>query len=120
MSLKLKLILIGIMVAFILYMCLSIRKHQISVKHSFIWLMASFIAILCIIFINYLFKIANLIGIEKASNMLFFISIIFLVVICFNLSSQLSSQNNKIIKLTQELSLLKNEIEKGASSDNKK
>ena len=120
MSLKLKLILIAIMIIFVLYICLSISKQKISVKHSFIWLIASFIVILCIICIDFLFDIANLVGIEKVSNMLFFIAIIFLVVICFNLSSQLSIQNNKVIKLTQELSILKKEIEKDVHNVNKR
>jgi hypothetical protein len=44
--------------------------------------------------------------------MMFFMGFIFLIVLCFNLSSQLSIQNKKIINLTQELGILKNKLEK--------
>ena len=119
MSLKLKLVLIIIMLGFILYICRSISKNKISIKHSFIWLMVSFFTILSIVFVDFIFDIANLLGIEKASNMLFFLAIVFLAVICFSLSCQLSFSNSKILKLTQEISILKKDIKKVKSNDTK-
>ena len=44
--------------------------------------------------------------------MMFFGGFIFLIILCFNLSSEISIQNKKIISLTQEVGILKNKLEK--------
>ena len=54
---------------------------------------------------------ANFIGIETVANMMFFLGMIFLLVLSFNQSTELSKLNKKVISLTQELAILKKEKE---------
>ena len=110
MTIKLKIILILVMIMLLIYISRSIKKNILSTKNALLWVVADIIVIFCIIFVDPLLLVANFIGIKTVSNMLFFIGIIFLLILCFNLSNQLSIQNKKIIKLTQELGILKNKI----------
>lgn len=112
MSLKLKLLLIITMILILLYILRAIKKNKISIKYALIWIISNIIVILCILFVEPLFKLANFLEIETVSNMMFFLGFIFLIVICFKLSTQISIQNKKIISLTQELGILKNRIDK--------
>ena len=116
METKLKVLLILIMILFIIYIFKHIKKSNLSTKHALIWIIPDIIVIICIIFIESLFKFTNFIGFEKVSNMMFFIGFIIVLFICFALTNQLSIQNKKIINLVQELGIIKNKIE----SDNKK
>lgn len=121
MSIKLKIILIIIMILFLIYICWYIKNKKISIKNSLLWVIADIGVIFCILFINPLLKITNFIGIKKVSNLMFFIGFIFLLVLCFKQSTQLSNLNKKVINLTQELGILKNNINKDKKKyENKK
>lgn len=112
MELKLKIIIIIVMLVLLLYMFNAVRNSKISLKNILIWIVADVLVIVGVLFLDSLLKVANFIGIETVSNMMFFGGFIFLIVLCFNLSSELSVQNKKIISLTQELGILRNKLDK--------
>lgn len=120
MSLKLKVLLILIIVLLLLYVFKSVKNNKISVKYALIWIIADIAVIFCILLVEPLLKVSNFIGIKTVSNMLFFLGFIFLLILCFNQSTQISIQNKKIIKLTQELGILKNQIDKDKKQNEKK
>ena len=117
METKLKVLLILVMLLFIIYIFRYIKKSKLSTKHALIWIVADIIVIICIAFIESLFNLTNYFGIEKVSNMMFFIGFIVVLVICFDLTNQLSLQNKKIISLVQELGILKNKLERDNNED---
>lgn len=111
MDLKLKIIIIIIMLLLLIYMFGTVRKNRVSLKNILIWIIADVIVIIGVLFLEVLLKLANFIGIETVSNMMFFGGFVFLIVLCFNLSSEISIQNKKVISLTQEVGILKNKLE---------
>jgi hypothetical protein len=80
-------------------------------KYATLWLIASFIIFIMALFpslleiLNYVFKF------EVISNMIFFCGFILLAFIIFSLTIIVSSQSKKVRILTQEVSILKKEIE---------
>ena len=72
---------------------------------------------LVVIYPNIIFKISELFGFEKASNMIFLLGFFFLFYIIFILTSSLSIQNNKIKLLIQEISILKEKLNKINNKD---
>ena len=54
-------------------------------------------------------QIANMLGFELLSNMIFFITVGILFIICFSLTIIVSNLNKKIVQLSQEIALLKKE-----------
>ena len=119
MTTVLKINLIIVMILFLIYVFRSIKKNKLSTKNALIWITADIIVIFCIVFVEKLLLLANFIGIETVSNMMFFIGFIYLLILCFNLTNELSLQNKKIIKLTQELGILKNQINKEKDKNDK-
>lgn len=111
MEFKLKIILIIVMLLLLLYIIKSIKSSKISTKNALIWVVADVIVIFCIILIDPLFSLANFIGVETVANMMFFLGIIFLLILCFNQSTELSILNKKVVTLTQELGILKKKKE---------
>lgn len=112
MEFKLKFVVVIVMLLLLIYIFGVVRKNKISIKNIIIWILFDVIVIFCVLFLDMVLRIAHFVGIKTISNMMFFIGFIFLIVVCFNLSSELSIQNKKIINLTQELGILKNKLEK--------
>lgn len=111
MSKTLSILLIISMIFFFIYVLFQIKKNKLTVKNALIWLIMAVSIILCVLSIEHIKVIAQIAGIEKASNMIFFMGFIFLIFTCFNLSQSVSVQNRKIVILTQELALLRKEYE---------
>lgn len=109
MSLKLKLIIIVVMCILLLYVFKKIKHDHLSMKYALIWIVTDVLVIIATIFVESLFKVAAILGIETVSNMMFFLGFIFLLIECFNLSHQLSIQNKKIISLTQKIGIKESE-----------
>lgn len=106
----LKFIIIVIAIIFLIYVLSKVRKRTLSIKHALIWILLSLGIITCVLSIPALTKIADLVGIETVSNMLFYIGFVFSIFISFNITQIISEQNDRIIKLTQELAILKKNL----------
>lgn len=117
MTTNLKIALIIIMLLFLLYVFKCIRSDKLLMRHALIWVIADIVAILCVIFVEPLFKVTNFLGIEKVSNMMFFIGFVVVLIICLNFSNQLSIQNKKLINAIQEIGILKNKLESEKDND---
>jgi len=108
---RLKIILLIAVLFFIIMIINSIRKNNISLKYSLVWLSSGFITIILIIIPNFLEIISDLLGFKLVSNMVYMIAIIILLMISFCFTVIVSRQTNKIRLLIQELSLLKERVE---------
>lgn len=112
MSLKLQLI-IGLIIVFMMILIInSIRNKMIDLKYALTWLVLGIILFILDVFPNILFKMASLIGIEIPSNMIFFVGLIFVVVLIYSLTASISRLSNKVKRLTQEIALLREEMER--------
>ena len=104
METKLKLTLIIGLIIILMLMIHSIKKDDISVKYSMVWLICIMLMGVAILIPNLLEKISNFLGFELVSNMIFLICIAILF----------------IILLIQEVSILKSEVEKIGEKVNEK
>ncbi len=109
-NLVIELLVVSVIFFYIVYR--SIKKQRLSVQYSLIWLFAAILMLLALFIPGLLQSFANFLGIKTVSNMIFLIGFLLLMIICFGLTSILSSQKRKIITLTQELGILKNEVNK--------
>ena len=79
------------------------------------WMLLPIVFILVVIFLDPLTQLAKWLGFEVLSNFIFAIIIGLLIMFCFALTIIISKQQKQIIKLIQDLSILKKE-----NSDKKK
>ncbi|MDQ0089971.1 hypothetical protein J2T12_003384 [Paenibacillus anaericanus] len=81
------------------------------------WILLSSIALTLAIFPKLLFFISDNIYIETPVNALYLISFVILFVILYNFTVIISKLSNQSKKLTQEVGLLKNELDQLARID---
>lgn len=96
----------------LLYVINSVRKKKFSIKESFWWIIASVIMLLLAIFPYSINWFAEMLNIAYPPSLLFVACIIFLLLINFRDSKRISELQTKVVELGQELSILKEKINK--------
>lgn len=98
-------------IVFILFVLIIINyfvsKEKISIKYSFVWTIPCVFLLLFILIPGFLTWTTKLLGFQTASNMVFAALIALLIFITISLTVIVSTQNNKIRLLIQEISILK-------------
>ncbi|MED4889241.1 DUF2304 domain-containing protein [Lysinibacillus fusiformis] len=110
-SIKLQLILLIIILIAIIQLIRMITRYKLDLKYALLWLLLSVISLSLAIFPSILYYIADLLSIETPTNALFLLSILLVLAIIFSLTIALSRASNKIKELSQELGILKYELE---------
>lgn len=95
----------------------TIKVKKMSIRYGSLWIFLVILMILLVIFPKVIFKLSNFFGFEATSNMLFLLGFFFLFYIIFILTTSISIQNEKIKLLIQEVSLLKERIDKNGKKD---
>lgn len=110
MPLKLKFGLIMISILLFVIVILILRKDKIPVKYALVWFLSSIIIFLLGVAPDLFAFVSNFFGFETISNMVIGFFIFILLMICMSLTITVSGQKRKITLLMQEISILKNKI----------
>jgi len=111
MESRLKMTIAIAVIFFVVIIINSIRKDNISIKYSLVWLASGLITIIILLVPNVLETISNLLGFKLVSNMIYMLAILILLMISFCFTIIVSRQTKKIRLLVQEISLLKERVE---------
>ncbi len=87
-----------------------LRRGSLQEKYAVLWLGVSGIALIVAIFPGILRWITDALGIETPSNLLFFVTIVLLILVAVQLSFELSRHEARIRRLAEEVALLDGEI----------
>jgi hypothetical protein len=89
-----------------------LRRRQLSEKYAVLWLVIGLI-ILVLTFIGRenLRLLSNTLGFTLASNLLFFLAILFLLGVTLHLSWEVSRSEDESRKLAEDLAILRLEVE---------
>ena len=110
-------VLIEILVlAFLGYIFMHIRRSTLAVKQALVWFFLAVAIAAAAPNVPTLERIAHLIGIQTASNMMFFFGILFSLLLGFMHARALSTQQQHICRLTQEIGLLHEQLSQMKSS----
>ena len=88
-----------------------LRRGVLREKYSVLWLLFSGAALFFAVFPPALYWLTNLIGIATPANLLFFVTVVLLVLVSVQLSYELSRHEARIRRLAEEVALLSEEIE---------
>ncbi len=111
---------ITIGVLFIIYIVISIKRNDFSIEESAFWILGGIVLLVLSIFYKSLDKLASFLGIAYAPSFIFLLATLFLLFMNFRNSKKILKQNEKIIKLSQELAILKVKIEKDDKNEKEK
>lgn len=117
MSSILKIFLLTILFLQLILIIHTTKKRKFSIKYATMWILLIFGMAFVVIFPNILYTISSFFGFEVASNMIFLLAFFFLFYMIFILTASISIQNEKIKLLLQEISLLKESVDKDGKKE---
>jgi len=87
-----------------------LRKGVLREKYAVLWLFFSGAALFFAVFPQALVWFSHLIGVAEPVNLLFFFTVVLLVLVAVQLSYELSRHEMRIRRLAEEVALLRDEI----------
>lgn len=83
-----------------------LRHRRLRERHAVWWLVGGVVALVVGLFPGLLDWAAKLIGVSEPVNLIFFVSIAMLVLVCIQLSSELTRQETQIRTLAEDVAML--------------
>lgn len=118
MSIALRfMLMLGSAILFI-FIARKLKKSQLQLMDAFFWIVFSFVILVLSLFPDLGIILADLLGVQSASNFIFLCIITLLLIKSFLQAIKVSSLEQKVINLTQEIAISKN-IEKLEIKDTK-
>lgn len=100
--------LCGITLTFIVYL---LRSRRLREKYAAIWLVVLVIVVVLGAFPRVLFRVATIVGVETPTNLLFAASLVVLLLVCIQLSTEISQLEEETRTIAEELALLNRRVE---------
>lgn len=110
-TVKLQIILFIASIFTLLLIVNMIRKYNLELRYSLLWLFFCFVNILLASFSKIAIGLAQILSIKEPVNAIFLLSFIFQFSLIFSLTLTISRQSSKLNQLTQEVGILKKIIE---------
>ena len=120
MNSRLQVIMIIASLLFLSYIILMLRNKKIELKYSLAWLLAGICLLVTAVFPNLLKLLSELLNIIEPVNTLFLSIIFFMLLIVFTLTIALSRNANRVKTLTQEIGIIKMELDQLKKNQNNK
>lgn len=120
MNTRLQIIMIAASLLFMGFVIVMIRNRKIELKYTLAWMLAGVSFLVLSLFPGLLVFISSLLNIVEPVNTLFLSIIFFMLLIIFTLTVALSRNANRVKTLTQEIGIIKMELERLNSPQNDK
>lgn len=108
MNIELRTLLLVGAIILILFIYRKLKKAQLHINEAFFWIVFSFIIFVLALFPEVGMHIARKIGIISAANLIFFATIALLIIKTFLLTIKVSTLEQKVVNLTQEIAIKEN------------
>lgn len=83
-----------------------LRRRRLRERHAIWWFVAGILALIVSIFPQTLLWVSQAIGVEVPTNLVFFVSIAILFLVCLQHSSELTELESKARSLAEQVALL--------------
>lgn len=117
MNISLKIFLIMLLLLQLFLIINRVKRKKMTMKYASFWIFLIIIMTIVVIFPSIVFKLSELAGFEEPSNMIFLLGFFFLFYVSFIITTSISIQNEKIKLLIQEVSLLKESVNKNGKKE---
>jgi hypothetical protein len=89
-----------------------LRRHRLREKYAALWITVAVAVLVGVAFPQLLERAAALVGITLPINLVFFVSLLLLLIVCVQLSAEVSSLEQENQTLAEEIALLRNRVER--------
>ena len=99
-------------IVFEIFILNLVRRNKLDEKYSILWIILGIIILFVAIFPNSIVTIAGWFNVYYPPTLMLLFALIFLGVYIIHISIVITKQNKMIVKLTQELAIVKEKMEK--------
>ena len=110
MPLPLHLFLIACVAIFFIVLLRYLIKRKLNLKYSLIWILASMVMLIGVIFPQIIIYLCSLVGIQSPANAAFFVAIMFLFILVMMLTAIVSHMNLRVYRNTQTQAILEKRV----------
>ncbi len=107
----------GVSLLSCVYVIRKIRKSKMKIESSISWFFFAVVIFLLSVFPDIVIVVSNWIGIQSPTNLIYLIMIFITIGTTFSLSIKLSMQEHKINILTEEIAILRKQLEEGDNAN---
>lgn len=107
---KLKILLIIVVLVYLFFIAKAVKRKNMRINYLIFWSITGLILIISLLAPNFVEGISKFLGFELPINMIFSIAIFIILYLIFDLTQQLSNEENKNTMLIQEISMLKKRV----------
>ena len=112
MALTLKIALVLIVLLYIFFILKAVKRKDMRINYLVFWSIIGVILIVALLIPNLVENVSKAIGFEIPLNMIFSAAIFVILYLIYDLTTLISKEQKKNVMLIQEISLLKDRIEK--------
>ena len=94
----------------IVVLIVNVKKNKFSEKESIIWAVAGLIMTLSPLYMDYVDKLAAMVGVEYAPSLIFAVAFIFVFFLIYRLTAAVHKLNERVVELIQMNAIYENEI----------
>ncbi|MBI5115853.1 DUF2304 domain-containing protein [Candidatus Poribacteria bacterium] len=116
MSPKARIFIGMVSVLLILFIVEMVRRRKLREEFSWLWLLAGFTALVVGEWYGLQLFLTRISGAVSSLSIIFFLSITFLMAVCIHMATKISLLMTQVKNLTQELSILQNEVKTRSAS----
>lgn len=87
-----------------------LRRGKLRERHTFWWLIAGSLSLIIALFPSILDSLAGLLGVDVPVNLLFFVAILVLFLVCIQQSTELTRFEERTRTLAERVALLENRL----------
>jgi hypothetical protein len=99
-------------ILFLIMVAEFVRRGTLLEQHSLFWFLFALVLLVLSANKGFLEGLSRALHIYYAPSVLFLLGLLFIILYSFHLTVLLSKQSEKILRLTQEVAILKNKTEK--------
>ena len=97
--------------AVLLFVINMVRTRRLQERYALLWLLAGLALTIAPLFANQLDRLATAMGFDYAPALLLMLAVVGLLLLIFQLTLNIASQSEHLKVLTQEVALLRQEVE---------
>lgn len=107
---------VGASLALLVFLVVLLRTRRLREKYAIAWLVVGVGIVVFGAFPGVVSALARLVGVQTPSNLLFALASIVLLLVCIQLSSEITTLEEETRTLTEEVALLRFDVERLAAS----
>ena len=108
---QLKIFLVVILFIYLFLIVKSVKNKNMRINYLIFWSITGIALIIALCVPNFVDNVSKWLGFELPINMIFSLAIFIVLYLIFDLTRQITKEQNKNITLIQELSMLKKRVE---------